>query len=71
MPDGTLSNMTSEPSSCKVILAGSIAKGLLAEVKAGLAALGGKQPHLLGILANNDDSAKVYADWTQKTCEEK
>lgn len=59
------------PASCKVILAGSIAKGLLEEVKAGLAALHGKQPHLLGILANNDAAAKVYADWTQKTCEEK
>lgn len=59
------------PASCKVILAGSIAKGLLEEVKTGLAALDGKQPHLLGVLANNDAAAKVYADWTQKTCEEK
>ncbi|KAJ9657005.1 Methylenetetrahydrofolate dehydrogenase [NAD(+)] [Neophaeococcomyces mojaviensis] len=58
------------PSSCKVILAGTIAKSLLAEVKAGLAALNGRQPHLLGVLANNDAAAKVYADWTQRTCEE-
>ena len=59
------------PASCKVILAASIAKGLLEEVKAGLAALDGKRPHLLGILANSDAAAKVYADWTQRTCEEK
>jgi len=54
---------------CKVVLAGNIAKGLLEEVKAGLAALK-RQPHLLGVLANTDAAAKVYANWTQKTCEE-
>lgn len=63
--------MVTDTPSCKVVLAGTIAKSLLAEVKAGLAALNGRQPHLLGVLANNDDAAKVYADWTQKTCEEK
>lgn len=63
--------MATDAPSCKVILAGTIAKGLLNEVKAGLAALDGRQPHLLGILANTDAAAKVYADWTQKTCEEK
>ncbi|KAK5088453.1 Methylenetetrahydrofolate dehydrogenase [NAD(+)] [Lithohypha guttulata] len=57
-------------SPCKVVLAGTVAKGLLAEVKAGLEGLNGRQPHLQGILANNDAAAKVYADWTQKTCEE-
>lgn len=63
--------MASEiPSSCKVILAGSVAKGLLNEVVAGLKDLD-RQPHLLGILANTDSAAKVYADWTQKTCEDK
>lgn len=56
--------------SCKTVLAGTIAKGLLNEVKDGLAKLGSK-PHLLGILANDDASAKVYADWTRKTCLEK
>jgi hypothetical protein len=30
-----------------------------------------KPPHLLGILANTDPAAKVYAEWTGKTCEEK
>ncbi|KIW92348.1 uncharacterized protein Z519_07332 [Cladophialophora bantiana CBS 173.52] len=55
--------------SCKVILAGTIAKGLLAEVQAGLKELD-RKPHLLGILANNDPAAKVYADWTEKTCRE-
>lgn len=59
------------PTSCKVILAGSVAKSLLAEVKGDLVALNGRKPHLLGILANTDAAAKVYADWTQKTCEEK
>ncbi|KIW22704.1 uncharacterized protein PV07_10973 [Cladophialophora immunda] len=55
--------------SCKVILAGTIAKGLLAEVQAGLKELD-RKPHLLGILANNDPAARVYADWTEKTCRE-
>ena len=59
------------PSFCKVILAGSVAKSLLEEVKVGLAALDGRKPNLLGVLANSDSAAKVYADWTQKTCEEK
>lgn len=55
---------------CKVILAGNIAKGLLSEVQAGLSKLG-RQPHLLGILGNADPAAKVYADWTERTCKEK
>lgn len=58
------------PSSCKTILAGSIAKGLLTEVKLGLDQFHGGRPHLRGILANTDTAAKVYADWTQRTCEE-
>ena len=62
---------TDSPSPCKVVLANNIAKSLLEEVKAGLAALNGRQPHLFGVLANTDSAAKVYADWTQKTCEEK
>lgn len=59
------------PTSCKVILAGSVAKSLLTEVQNDLAKLNGRKPHLLGVLANTDAAAKVYADWTQKTCEEK
>ena len=57
-------------SSCKVVLANNIAKGLLAEVQAGLAKLD-RKPHLLGILGNDDPAAKVYADWTEKTAKEK
>lgn len=57
-------------SSCKVILAGTIAKGLLNEIQAGLRTVG-RKPHLLGILGNDDPAARVYADWTQKTSEDK
>ena len=56
--------------SCRSILAGTIAKGLLNEVREGLDKLGSK-PHLLGILANDDPAAKTYADWTGKTCKDK
>jgi methylenetetrahydrofolate dehydrogenase (NAD+) len=54
---------------CKTILASTIAKGLQAEVNEGLAKLH-KRPHLLGILANDDPAAQVYADWTGKTAKE-
>lgn len=55
---------------CKVILAGSIAKGLLAEVAEGLSKLSSK-PKLVGFLANGDPAAQLYADWSAKTCREK
>ncbi|KAJ9615210.1 Methylenetetrahydrofolate dehydrogenase [NAD(+)] [Cladophialophora chaetospira] len=55
--------------SCKVILAGTIAKNLLTEIHTGLKTLP-RKPHLLGLLANNDPAAKVYADWTERTCRE-
>jgi methylenetetrahydrofolate dehydrogenase (NAD+) len=58
------------PASCKVVLAPNIAKGLLAEVSEGLKHLD-QPPHLLGILANADPSARLYAEWTEKTCREK
>lgn len=58
------------PSNCKVVLAPSIAKSLLTEVKSGLESIG-RPPHLLGILANTDPAGKMYADWTEKTCLEK
>jgi methylenetetrahydrofolate dehydrogenase (NAD+) len=54
----------------KVILAGTIAKGLLAEVAEGLSKLSIK-PKLVGFLANEDPAAKVYADYSAKTCVEK
>jgi methylenetetrahydrofolate dehydrogenase (NAD+) len=58
------------PASCKVILAGNIAKGLLSEVSDGLKRLD-KPPHLQGVLANADPAARLYAEWTEKTCKEK
>ncbi|ETN37355.1 uncharacterized protein HMPREF1541_08346 [Cyphellophora europaea CBS 101466] len=62
--------MSNDPAHfCKTILAGTIAKGLQAEVNDGLAKLR-KTPHLLGILANDDPAAKVYADWTGKTAKD-
>jgi methylenetetrahydrofolate dehydrogenase (NAD+) len=64
-------NVTDDPpASCKVLLANSIAKSLLVEVQHGLQHLN-RPPHLLGVLANADPAAKLYADWTAKTCKEK
>ena len=60
----------SSPSSCKVMLAKNVANGLLSEVLEGVKILE-KPPHLVGFLANNDPAALMYAQWTQKTCEEK
>lgn len=57
--------------SCKVILANTIAKSILQEVQQGLKTLNGRRPHLRGILANKDEAAQVYAKWTKNTCEEK
>ena len=57
------------PPTCKVILAATIAKGLLAEVKEGLTGL--NKPALVGFLANEDPAAQMYADWSAKTCIEK
>ena len=54
----------------KVILAGTVAKGLLAEVTEGLSKLDFK-PKLVGFLANEDPAAKVYAEFSAKTCVEK
>ena len=58
------------PSPCKTVLAGTVAKGLLSEVNEGLSKLS-KAPHLVGFLANTDPAARMYADWTAKTCREK
>jgi len=57
-------------SSCKVVLAGTIAKSLLSEVQDGLGKLS-QPPLLVGMLANDDPAAKLYADWTERTCLEK
>jgi len=62
------------PKTCKVILAETIAKGLLAEVKDTLKSVQqdteGK-PTLVAFLANGDPAAVKYAEWSKKTCEEK
>lgn len=55
---------------CKVILAQSVAKSLLSEVQEDLRKLG-RSPLLVGFLANSDPAARMYADWTAKTCREK
>ena len=62
--------MADEKPHCKVILANNIAKGLLDEVRDGLSKLGTK-PLLVGFLASADPAARVYAEWTGKTCVEK
>ena len=59
-----------DPTSCKVVLAGMVAKDLLTEVIEGLSGLG-KSPLLVGLLANADPAARKYADWTDRTCREK
>lgn len=41
----------------------------MGEVQTALAALG-RTPLLVGFLANSDPAAKMYADWTAKTCRE-
>lgn len=56
--------------SCKVVLAGTVAKGLLVEVSEGLLKLK-KSPLLVGLLANKDPAARKYAEWTDRTCREK
>ena len=53
--------------SCKVVLAAGIAKRLQAEVAEGLKKLD-HPPQVVGFLANTDPAARMYADWTGKTC---
>ena len=59
-----------EQTACKVILAGMVAKPLLVELAEGLAKLA-KVPKLVGFLANADPAARSYANWTERTCNEK
>lgn len=61
---------TPVPATCKVFLAGTICKSLLAEVQQDLSKLSVK-PKLVGFLANDDPAARMYADWSAKTCIEK
>ncbi|KAI0144648.1 methylenetetrahydrofolate dehydrogenase [Xylariaceae sp. FL1272] len=61
------------PKTCKVVMAETIAKGLLAEVKETLKSFQEDtegQPTLVAFLANDDPAAVKYAEWSQKTCEE-
>jgi hypothetical protein len=62
------------PKTCKVVLAETIAKNLLAEVNEDLEKLregGADVPCLAAFLANEDGAAVKYAEWSKKTCEEK
>lgn len=62
--------MAAEKPNCKVILANNIAKSLLAEIQDGLKTLE-RKPLLVGFLSSTDPAARVYAEWTGKTCNEK
>lgn len=62
------------PKTCKVVLADTIAKSLLAEVQETLnkvQEVGAVRPGLVAFLANGDPAAVMYAEWSKKTCEEK
>ncbi|KAE8148421.1 hypothetical protein BDV25DRAFT_158293 [Aspergillus avenaceus] len=59
----------STPATCKVVLSKNVVTGLLSEVQEGVKTLE-KPPHLVGFLANNDPAALMYAQWTEKTCQE-
>lgn len=51
------------------MLASTIAKPFVEELKRGVAALN-RRPLLVGFLANTDPAAKMYAEWTGKTSED-
>ena len=55
---------------CKVVTAVTVAQHLSKEVRADLAKLG-RSPQLVGFLANADPAARMYANWTKKTCSER
>jgi methylenetetrahydrofolate dehydrogenase (NAD+) len=65
-----MSALDADTPHCKVVLAGTIAKGLLAEVAEGLKLIK-KKPLLVGFLSSADPAARVYAEWTGKTCSDK
>jgi methylenetetrahydrofolate dehydrogenase (NAD+) len=66
----TPNNPSAVPDTCKVVSAVTIAKSLLAEVAKDLKILKYK-PKLVGLLANEDEHAKTYAEYSAKTCKEK
>jgi methylenetetrahydrofolate dehydrogenase (NAD+) len=51
------------------VLASTIAKPFVEELKQGLEQLG-RKPKLVGFLGNTDPAARMYAEWTRKTTEE-
>ena len=62
------------PKTCKVVMAETIAKKMIAEVHETLATIqgaGDAKPCLVAFLANDDPAAVKYAEWSKKTCEEK
>lgn len=61
--------MADDKPNCKVVLANNIAKNLLEEVHDGLKKIDTK-PLLVGFLSSSDPAARVYAEWTGKTCKE-
>ncbi|MCJ1337640.1 hypothetical protein MMC09_002923 [Bachmanniomyces sp. S44760] len=61
--------MAETSTACKVVLGGTVAQSLLAEVADGLATLQ-RAPLLVGFLANADPAAHMYADWTDRICKE-
>ncbi|KAK9322109.1 hypothetical protein V1517DRAFT_324377 [Lipomyces orientalis] len=54
---------------CKTVLASSVANVYANEIKQGIQELG-RKPKLVGFLSNADPAARMYAEWTGKTCEE-
>ncbi|KAG8159449.1 hypothetical protein KVR01_011110 [Diaporthe batatas] len=62
--------MAAPPKTCKVILADTIARKLLQEAQETLASIGNGKPRLVAFLANDDEAAVKYAEYSQKTCEE-
>lgn len=54
---------------CKVVLSSRIAEPFVKELKEGLEQLG-RTPLLVGFLANQDPAARMYAEWTGKTCKD-
>ncbi|AWU76081.1 hypothetical protein CAS74_000018 [Pichia kudriavzevii] len=58
--------MSAIQKACKVIPASKIAKSYIQEVTEKTAALS-KKPKLVGLLANDDPAAMMYATWTGKT----
>jgi methylenetetrahydrofolate dehydrogenase (NAD+) len=50
------------------VLATTVAKPFVDELMAGVKALN-RSPKLVGFLANTDPAAKMYAEWTGKTCQ--